>query len=193
MKGARTRVSTYTSSWFGLGNPLSGDFQSIATTTVGVGGSPTVTFSSIPSTYKHLQVRAISRTTFAGPATGLNARFNSDTGSNYALHQLYGTGAIAAAYALSSQSSMSIATAIGSTGLASAFGVFVLDILDYANTNKHKTVRSLVGKDLNGSGEASLYSGVWLNSSAVTTLTILTADGSNFAQYSSFALYGIKG
>ena len=173
--------------------PPSFDYDSLATVTVPVGGQSTVTFSSIPSTYKHLQVRAISRTTFAGPATGVNARLNSDTGSNYASHQLYSTGAFVDKYALSSQSSMSIATSIGSTGLASAFGVFVLDIFDYANTNKNTTVRSLLGKDLNGSGEASLYSGVWMNSSAVTTLTILPSDASNFAEYSSFALYGIKG
>ena len=168
------------------------DFDSIATVTVAAGGQSTITFSSIPSTYKHLQVRAICRTTFAGIATGINARFNSDTGSNYALHQLYGDGATGS-YGASSQSSMSIGTTIGSTGLANAFGVFVFDILDYENTNKHKTVRSLLGKDLNGSGQAALYSGVWLNSSAVNTITILPSDGSDFTQYSSFALYGIKG
>jgi hypothetical protein len=177
----------------GVGAGPKGDYESIATVTVGSGGQATVEFTGIASTYKHLQVRAICRTTFAGPATGVNARFNSDTGSNYALHQLYGTGASAFAYAASSQSSISISTTIGSTGLVSAFGVFVLDILDYTNTNKHKTVRSLVGKDLNGSGEVALYSGVWLNSASVTTLTILPSDGSNFAQYSQFALYGIKG
>jgi hypothetical protein len=193
--GLRNRVGTSIGAWLGtgLGVTTFGAFESIATVTVGAGGSSTITFSSIPATYKHLQVRAISRTTFAGPATGINARFNSDTGSNYALHQLYGDGSSAASYAASAQSSMSISTTIGSTGLANAFGVFILDILDYGNINKHKTVRCLVGKELNGSGQAALYSSVWLNSSAVTTLTILPSDGSNFSQYSSFALYGIRG
>ena len=169
-------------------------FESIAgTVVVGAGGQATVVFSNLPQNYKHLQVRAISRTTFAGIATGINARFNSDSGSNYALHQLYGDGVSAAAYAAATQSYMAVSTTIGSTGLANAFGVFILDILDYTDTNKNKTVRSLVGKDLNGSGEASLYSSVWLNTASVTTVTILPSDGSNFSQHSHFALYGIRG
>lgn len=68
----------------------------------------------------------------------------------------------------------------------------VVDILDYANTNKNKTIRVLAGVDNNGSGEVALNSGLWPSTSALNTIKILTTSG-NLNQYSSFALYGIKG
>ena len=74
------------------------------------------------------------------------------------------------------------------------FGANVLDILDYANTSKYTTARILGGIDINGSGgNIRLDSGVWMNTAAVTSLTISPTTANNFVQYSSFALYGIKG
>jgi hypothetical protein len=118
----------------------------------------------------------------------LYAQLNSDTGSNYARHFLNGDGSTAAAGANSSFSNFFV----GTTGnAASTFGANVIDILDYANTNKYTTSRSLSGMDANGSGYVQFFSGLWMNTAAVTTITI-TGD-SNFQEYSSFALYGIKG
>ena len=76
---------------------------------------------------------------------------------------------------------------------ANSFGAYVVDVLDYANTNKYKTVRTLGGKDLNGSGQEGLYSNLWKNTNAITDITLKVVGGSNFVQYSHFALYGIKG
>jgi hypothetical protein len=64
--------------------------------------------------------------------------------------------------------------------------------LDYTNTNKNKTARSLWGYDANGSGYVGLYSGLWRNTSAINRIDYVPASGT-FPQYSSFALYGIKG
>jgi hypothetical protein len=78
---------------------------------------------------------------------------------------------------------------------ASIFGSGVVDILDYKNTNKNKTIRSIGGYDINGSGSGyaytSFYSGNWRSTSAVTSITFTMVAG-DYAQYSSFALYGIK-
>ena len=64
-----------------------GDFESIATTTVGSGGIADVTFSSIPATYTHLQLRGIARTNRADSnQDAVVVRFNSDTGNNYSRH-----------------------------------------------------------------------------------------------------------
>lgn len=162
-------------------------FESIATTTVGAGGTSTITFSSIPTTYTHLQLRVLSGTSLAGYNTGL--RFNSDTGSNYYGHYLSGSGSSASASSLGSQTILSF-TFSGMTN--TQFAAAVVDILDYRNTNKNKTVRSLNGRDNNGSGDIYLMSGSWNNTSAITDISIV-APGANFIQYSSFALYGIKG
>lgn len=159
-------------------------FESIATTTVGAGGASSVTFSSLPSGYTHLQIRAMGTAT-AGGGRQVLFRFNGDSGSNYNSHQLFGTGASALS------DSTGTTTSGWFTYWDSGVGAAVFDILDYANTNKNKTTRSLGGFDLNGSGFILFRSGLWLNTSAITSITILP-DSGNFGQYSSFALYGIK-
>lgn len=172
-------------------NPSS--FESIATVTVGAGGSSSISFTSIPSTYTHLQVRMIFRDTRAAVGDYASLQFNSDTGSNYALHLLSGSGASAASAGYASQTSIDISRVAGSSASSNVFGAAVLDILNYANTNKYKTTRSLGGVDNNGSGEIVLNSGLWMSTSAVSTITIKAQAGSaNFSQYSSFALYGVK-
>jgi hypothetical protein len=65
--------------------------------------------------------------------------------------------------------------------------------LDYANTNKYKTTRSIGGNDNNGSGFVSLISGLWLSTSAISNIEIIPLNGTLWTQYSHFALYGIKG
>ena len=171
-------------------------YESIATTTLGSNTS-SVTFSSIPSTYTHLQIRWIARD--SGTSNNFRAiklQFNSDTGSNYSQHILFADGSSATAYSAVSDDSAGTDGVAGvipdSAKLASSFAVGVWDILDYANTSKYKTARLLVGCDLNGSGRISLSSGLWMNTNAITSLTI-TDNNDSFVQYSQFALYGIKG
>jgi hypothetical protein len=167
------------------------DYESIQTVTVGSGGSSTISFTSIPSTYSHLQIRNISRSSRSDITDSVLLRLNSDTGNNYAYHFLRGNGTAASASAATSTSSIFAGAAVAQTGGANMFGVGVIDILDYSNTNKNKTIRSLTGEDRNGQGFVYFQSGLWMNTSAVSTLTFLNEFG-NFSQYSSFALYGIK-
>ena len=159
-------------------------FESIATVTVGVGGTSSISFSSIPSTFKHLQIRTMSIA-----SSGLTIQVGNgsvDTGSNYAWHQLYGTGSGSpAANAGTTQTFGYIAYADSTT----APTVAVTDLLDYQNSNKYKTLRSLAGHDRNGAGFVNLFSGLWQSSSSINTITI----SGTFSQYSQFALYGIKG
>ena len=166
------------------GNLVTNSYESIATVSVGGGGSSSISFSSIPSTYKHLQIRAALLTT----AGGVNIRYNSDTGSNYTYHQLYGTGAGSA------QANAGTAQTSGYIGFNNAAGsnptVAIVDILDYQNTNKYTTHRSLAGTETNSTdGTLTFFSGLWLNTAAVSSINII----GTFAQYSHFALYGIKG
>ena len=160
-------------------------YESIATSTVGSGGAASITFTSISSNYTHLQIRAIGK--LSAGAQEILFQFNSDTGSNYNSHQLYGDGASVVANAKGTSSNGWI-TYWAATG----FGSAVLDILDYKNTNKYKTTKSLGGHDLNGSGYILLRSGLWMNTSAITNISIFPVSG-NFTEYSQFALYGIKG
>jgi hypothetical protein len=81
----------------------------------------------------------------------------------------------------------------GSTATANVFAVTVLDLLDYTSTSKYKTVRNLAGYDSNGFGSIALNSGLWMNTVAVTSISISPRVGTLFNANSRFSLYGIKG
>ena len=78
----------------------------------------------------------------------------------------------------------------GNGASANVFGTQIIDILDYANTNKNKTIRSISGIDNNGSGDVSLTSNLWMNTAAITSFEI-GGFGVNLAAGSRIDLYGI--
>jgi hypothetical protein len=160
-------------------------FESIATLN-GTGAATVFTFSSIPATYTHLQLRYRS----TGGYAGLTITFNGNTSAVYSNHQLSGTGA-----ALNSSLGVALTglTDARYSGYAtSTCSVGVGDILDYASTTKKKTYRELFGYDGNGVGNITLYSGLWSNTAAITSITITNASGNPQTTASQFALYGIK-
>jgi hypothetical protein len=161
-------------------------YASIATQTVGSGGASSITFSSIPSTYTHLEFRYLLK-----PSTGgyqyLNATLNGDSGANYSYHFLVGEGTSPAAAGVGTSASLFRFGATDSTN----FGVGVISIFDYSNTNKYKTIRELFGYDSNGTGAIYLTSGAYYSTSAINSITVVPSSGS-FVQYSQIALYGVK-
>jgi hypothetical protein len=176
---------------------ITSSYESIATVNITT-NTATIDFTSIPATYTHLQVRFIGKSSSTDPGgSNVTFNFNSDTTqSNYRSHWLTGDGASASASNLQGSGyyiyASSILTNNGSQ--ASMFTAGVIDILDYANTNKYKTTRSLAGdSDNSTNGLMRLLSGLWISTSAITNITFTLADASNFRQYSQFALYGIKG
>jgi hypothetical protein len=171
-----------------LGDP--GFMFPIRSYVVPSGGSASVTFSSIPSTYKHLQIRILGRGSYAySNLLDGNINFNSDaTVTNYYSHTLKGNGA--SATSLAEQSPWLKNCFPGANQTASVFGSYVIDILDYANTNKYKTVRYLGGVDVNGSGQINAGSNLWNNTAAISSI-LLSVDG-NWTQYTSIALYGVN-
>jgi hypothetical protein len=168
-------------------------FQSgmFALATVSLASSASsVAFSDIPSNYTHLQIRSLTRTDRAVTYTSNIIRFNGDTtNSNYSQHELFGNGSSLSA---GGGGSSAIYTLVpGSSTTANVFEGDIIDILDYCNTSKNKTVRILSGYDGNGSGVAFFGSGSWMNTNAVTSIT-MTATSGNFIANSYFALYGIR-
>ena len=196
--GLATPRTNYSS--FLAGNPaftVPTSYESIATTTVGSGGSATVTFSSIPATYTHLQVRLIARSGRSDADTGaggLYMQLNSNFLTSQHLLRGSGSAAVAAGYSGGLSNGYIMVYVPTSNATANVFGAGIIDILDYANTNKNKVIRTLSGDDLNGNGYIALSSGLWNSTNAITSITFGSTDGAgNIAQYSSFALYGIKG
>jgi hypothetical protein len=167
------------------------DFYQIATTTLANSTTSTITFSSIPQDYTHLQLRMIVRS--AGASSDyIRLRPNNDSSSVYSYHYLLGTGSATFSGAELSNTSMRMDKPTLSGDTANIFGVNVADILDYKDTNKFKTMRVIYGLDVNGAGEVGLTSSNWRSTTAITSLVITLNTGSNFAVNSSFALYGVK-
>ena len=169
---------------------VTGDFQSIATYS-SINGLNSVTFSSIPQTFKHLQIRTSTIATTDGY---IESRLNADSGYNYAWHILTGQGSAASASASTSQTKLRITGFNNQMDTTNPY-VSITDILDYTNTNKHTTIRTLSGKDSNGAGDMNLISGVWLNSAAVTSIELFLSPvvGKTYLTGSHIALYGIRG
>jgi hypothetical protein len=174
--------------------PYTTAFDSISTTTLSV-DTATVTFSSIPGTYQHLQIRYLAKQSTSGSfGTSIDIRLNDVTATNYTRHNLYGNGAAVTsdgATALTSVRCLSIGC---ESSTANIFGIGIIDIHDYASSSKRKTITMSGGWDNNGSGVVGLNSGVLSSNTAVTSISIGIGNFStNFKAGSTFALYGIKG
>lgn len=165
-------------------------FESIATVTATTNVT-SLTFSGIPQTYKHLQIRGISRRD-----TGVNhvaaVQFNSDTGNNYWFHGISGDGTTAnAPYVSIYQPQIQMYYANGSTSQTNQFGAGIIDIHDYTS-NKRKTAKGIgVCANTSNNGRITSYSGVWNNTAAITSITVNFA-GDTAVAGTTFSLYGIK-
>lgn len=177
------------------GGAAAGDFESIATVTVGSGGSYPITFSSIPSTYQHLQIRFLAQSETVNNSDYFKIRFNGNTTTtNYRSHALSGDGS--GVYAETSANDLQFG-ALSGTGTLNVFSGGIIDILDYTNTNKYTTIRALGGHNKNSTTTTTqwigLASGLFMLTDVISSITLNSGTGSDFSQYSHFALYGIKG
>ena len=183
----------------GAGGAAGGSFESIQTVTAS-GGQTSLVFTSIPSTYKHLQIRGIARNTY-NESSDLNVRIyfntlNSPSSTSYADHYLNGNGSSASATAATDGANFMVKSSQGSDfDLANTYAASIIDIHDYASTTKNKTVRYFAGYNFNSTStdaSVSLGSALWQSTSAINQITILNAVVS-FKAGTTFALYGIKG
>lgn len=166
-------------------------YEAIASSTLS-SATNTVTFSSIPANYEHLQIRAYVRGDRTGGGDTAIIRFNNDTGANYVAHRLYGT-TTAGSDAFTGRTSVFLASNIPTPGYSATvvFAPCICEIVDYASTNKNTVTRCINGSDTNGSGLVEINGGLWLNTAAVNRIDIICATN-NFVAGSVFALYGLK-
>jgi hypothetical protein len=154
--------------------------------------SSVLDFTSISQTFTHLQARVFARSTVSATTDSFGFYFNNDTTSgNYWLHELYGNGASTYSDGTSNNQVTTYNNRLaGGTSTANIFTSYIIDILDYTNTNKNKTVRIIGGTDFNGSGTVGLNSALWLSTAAINRITF--DIGANFAAGSTIQLYGIS-
>lgn len=198
--------------WIGTlassGAVAAGDFRAIATAVVGTNSPQEVTFSNIPQTFRHLQVRMLTQqgsgtsTPTAGQNIYLLARINNLGGTNfYTGHALNGVWPGSSTvwpnaenFPSASYDNMYVGYSIVNTNASASFGAHVMDILDYSSTTKNKTIRTFGGwGNVSNPGAVGLFSNVALTNQAITTLSIRAnvPAGRTFNQNTHIALYGI--
>jgi trimeric autotransporter adhesin len=166
--------------------------------TVGTAGASSITFTNIPSTYAHLQLRIFWTPISSGGDIFVYGKFNGDNNANYSWHYLAGNGSSAysgSGINVNQGIVAGVCTGVGNSPLYVSSAI--IDIFDYANTNKYKTVRSFSGIDQNtnhavgGTSQLYLLSGLWSSTSVISSITIPSPVGS-FNANTQFALYGVK-
>jgi hypothetical protein len=172
------------------GVALDTSYELIESTILGTAQS-SVTFtglSAYSATYKHLQIRAVARSTFASAADGYKVTFNNASGYTYGYHLLIGTGSSVVSAASSSNVYMIAGDMPANSATANAFGASVMDILDAFSTTKNKTMRSLTGD-----ASIRLTSGFPIATAAIGDIKLETLNGGNYAVGTRVSLYGVKG
>lgn len=161
-----------------------GSLTLISTTTL---SGATTTISSIPSTYRHLQL-VIENLRQVDDGTRLAIRFNADSGANR--HYVANT------FGLISQTAFNATSALISdyvdNGTPSKFHL-ILDIPNYADTSVWKIGRNVcVGEDWQTTGQFSLLNNVILynQTAAISSLSLFMNSG-NFTSGTAF-LYGVS-
>jgi len=167
-------------------------YESIATISL-TSNAQSVTFSSIPQTYKHLELRYISRDTYPNSTPGLQFLFNG--GAFTSTHSLLADGGSVYPSSSGGGSKYYLGFSIGNNLESDIYAPGILKINDYSSTVKNKTFSNSIGAEFNSSGG---YTGRWdgtlSSTSPITSITLQEGD-LNFKLMagSHYALYGIKG
>lgn len=180
---------------------ISSDYELISTTIISGSSTNQVLFNSIPTSYRHLELRMSVRSTVAANNDATLLQFNGDTGSNYWWHRLETSGNTTAISTQSNQSGQTTSIRLAATpgnNNDAGFGACVLQIVDYRSSSKHKTTKAITGyasASTSTQRELSSISGLWraATPAAITSLRVFMFGSNNFAPNSRISLYGIKG
>jgi hypothetical protein len=164
-------------------------YTPIATNTLSSAAS-SVTFSSIPGTFKDLVLVCFGKRNSSDPAGYgyvLGMQYNSDTGSNYSVTRIDGNGSSASSDRFTSQTSLDIGYygALGDT----SFSTSIINIMNYSNNTTYKTMLNRMA--LPASGHSTAEVGLWRSTSIINSINLFFTAGDNIASGSTFTLYGI--
>jgi hypothetical protein len=166
-------------------------FELINTTTL-LSNQSSVTFnvSALSGTYKHLQLRVAARDTQAIGQTAELITFNGDTSANYSMHRVISSGGGLSVYPSTSANYILTPAISGASSTSSAYGAFILDIVDAFSSSKYKSTRA-IGGNTGTNNEIAINSGSWRNTAPITSITITSSN--LLTAYSRFSLYGVRG
>tara|TARA_R110000796_G_scaffold14461_1_gene47330 strand:- start:1013 stop:1564 length:552 start_codon:yes stop_codon:yes gene_type:complete len=163
-------------------------FDLLATTTLT--GNASISFTNIDQTYSHLQLRVVVRKSGSGDTVTSNGvELNSTTGG-YGVHTLAGNSSSVVVEGFASSTRLNTEETAPNNGTTTgAFGANVFDILDYSNTSKFTTVRTLGGVHTANEKGIAFQSALYPNLSAITSIELI----GTYVAGTRMSLYGIKG
>jgi hypothetical protein len=170
-----------------------GAYDLLESTTLSTSAA-SVTFSGLDTyaaDYKHLQIRALTRTDNNSELDNLYVQLNGDSGANYAKHELFTSGSTVYPSGAANYSQMTWLYTQGATETSGVYSPTVLDILDFSSTTKNTTLRGFSAWT-GGTKRIAFHSGVYINTAAVTSITFTPHDGNNVVAGCRFSLIGIK-
>jgi hypothetical protein len=162
---------------------MANTFVKIATVTVGAGGSSTMDFSSIPSTYTDLQMSFSIRNTGDFNTVGLTI---NGVSTNQTARRVVGTGSAA------QSSTYAEVQDNASSTTSNTFASGSLYIPNYTSSNNKSMSFDIVSENNATQAYATLEAWLWSQTSSITSLGFSGLYGGTLAQYSTATLYGIS-
>lgn len=163
-------------------------FVKIQTVTVGSGGTGTISFTSIPSTYTDLKIVTSARTNRADVKDYVSLRLNGST-VNDSCRNLSGDGTSAVS---DTESVITIIATNSATATASVFGNSEFYIPNYRSSNYKSSSMDGVSENNATEARAQLAAGLWADVSPVTSIDLVPYIGTLFLEHTTATLYGIK-
>ena len=169
---------------------MANTYEAISTVTVGSGGAATINFTSIPATYTDLKiVLSVRNETAAGQ---MNMIFNNSTDSTYSRRKIYSDGSSAQGTSGSSETTFNFIDIPFSSYTANTFSNTEIYIPNYAGSNNKSFSVDSVEENNATTSYTELIAGLRSNTDAITSIKFAINNGSDFNQYSTATLYGIK-
>ena len=165
-------------------------FKAIATVTVGSGGASNIEFTSIAATYTDLCILLSARSNRSAVSDPVNLEFNGSTTSDTSIY-LEGDGSSASS-GNAGGTQTEIARVPGASATSSTFGNALIYVPNYAGSQYKSSSGDSVTENNATSAYAKLSAGLWSNTSAITSVKLISQTGNLFVQYSTATLYGIK-
>jgi hypothetical protein len=163
-------------------------FVKITSVTVGAGGTSSISFSSIPSTYTDLCLKVSLRNGTVNNDDSLSISYNGSS-TSFTSKWLQGSGA--GAYSGSRSDYFQLFIVDQNNYTANTFSNAEIYIPNYAGSNNKSFSTDAVTETNATSANMGLTAALWSNTAAINAIT-LTIGAGLFAQYSTATLYGIK-
>lgn len=171
-------------------------YSKLASTTVGVGGTSAITFNNIPQNYTDLVVKLSARSVFSDLTTYVDMIINGNSGTNYSQRNVSGMfNSTVTNQSWSSQTSFFVYQIDANTATASTFSNTEIYIPNYTSSNAKSLSVDGVAESNNSTATnraVALSAGLYSTSGPSIISLKFTANGGDFAQYSTATLYGIR-